>query len=75
MPCYGLWERLHLGKLPQSLSHALDGRGFHVGCADGTVWFVTADVPLSEIEKLCTIEGANKYGREKSWALSVEVKY
>src|SRR5262249_42651950 len=56
---------LRLGKLPQSLSRGLDGRGLHVGCADGSVWFVTADVPLSEVEKLCTIEGAKKYDREK----------
>jgi len=52
-------------KLADRLTAGFDGDGFHVGFADGQVWFLSADVPLSEVEKFFTIEGAQKNDREK----------
>ena len=38
--------------------------GAHVLFADGQVWFIHNDAPFDELEKLFTIEGANKHDRD-----------
>jgi hypothetical protein len=58
------WD-LSLDKIPESLVHGVDREGFHVLFADGQVWFLSADVPLEEVQKFFTIEGARKHDREQ----------
>jgi prepilin-type processing-associated H-X9-DG protein len=57
-----------LRTMPRTIN-ARDGRGisgahplgFHVGFADGSVAFVSNDVPFETLEKFFTIEGAKRY--------------
>ncbi len=51
---------LHRYRKP--VSHPL---GQHVGFADGTVWCISLDAPTSELQKLCTIEGAAEFDRQE----------
>lgn len=56
---------LHVDKVPESIMKGLDGEGVHVLFADGSVQFVSADVPLADLKKFFTIEGAKQYDREE----------
>lgn len=40
------------------------GRGFHVGFADGTVWLLHSNTPLSELRKFLTVADAKEHDRE-----------
>jgi hypothetical protein len=57
---------LSLDSLPASLTKGEAGDGFNVLFADGEVWFLSADVPLTELKNFCTIERAKKHDREQS---------
>jgi hypothetical protein len=48
-----------------SLVKGVDGDGFLVAFPNGEVWFLSADVPLENVKKFCTIEGAKKYNRDE----------
>jgi hypothetical protein len=66
---------LNIDELPESLCQGLDGDGLHVLFADGTVWFLRNDVPLAELRKFFTIDGAKRYDREQvlgSYAVRAE---
>jgi hypothetical protein len=56
---------LPLDRVPESLVRGLDGDGFHVVFADGQSWFLSADVPLEDVRKFLTIEGAKKHDRDQ----------
>jgi len=54
---------LHIEKVPNSIVRGLDGTGVLVLFADGAVWFLKADVPVADLKKFFTIEGAKRYDR------------
>ena len=56
---------LHIDDVPESITRGIDGRGVHVLFVDGEVWYLDADVPLDDLKKFFTIEGAKKYDREQ----------
>lgn len=56
---------LRVDEVPESIMKGLDGTGVHVLLADGTVWFLRAEVPLDDLKKFFTIEGAKKYDRDE----------
>ncbi len=39
------------------------GDGFHIGFADGKVWYLSNDTPFSELEKFFTIGAAKRHNR------------
>lgn len=55
---------LSIDDLPEAFCQGLDGDGLHVLFADGTVWFLRRDVPLAELRKFCTVDGARRHDRE-----------
>ena len=55
---------LDIDHVPPSLTAGPDSKGFHVAFADCTVWFLRPDVPLDDLEKLFTVEGAKQFDRE-----------
>ena len=57
---------LDIEHIPESITDGVEGRGVHVIFADGAVWFLRADVPLDELKKFFTIEGAKRYHREQA---------
>ena len=58
-------EDLSLDSIPDSLVHGPDGVGFHVLFADGQIWFLSASVPLEELQKFFTLDGAKTHDREQ----------
>lgn len=52
---------LHVDQVPDSIVRGMDGDGVHVLCADASVWFVPGDVPLDDLVKFFTIDGARRY--------------
>ena len=56
---------LPIDQVDASILQGLDGHGVLVLFADGQVWLVPPDVPLEDLEKFFTIEGAKKYNREQ----------
>jgi hypothetical protein len=56
---------LHVDQVPPSIVRGIDGAGVHVAFADGSVWFLDADVPLADLKKFFTIAGARRYDREQ----------
>lgn len=56
---------LSIGDVPQSIVEGLDGDGVGVLFADGSVFFLRADVPLADLKKFFTIDGAKKHDREQ----------
>lgn len=56
---------LSIGNVPESIVRGVDGTGFNVLFADGAVWFLKADVPLENVEKFFTIDGAERYDRDE----------
>jgi hypothetical protein len=56
---------LNIRNIPDSITQGVDGRGVLVAFADGKVWFLRADVPLDELKKFFTIEGAKRNDREQ----------
>jgi hypothetical protein len=56
---------LSLDAIPASIVRGIDGEGFQVLFADGSIWFLSASVPIEDVKKFCTIEGAKKYDREQ----------
>ncbi len=56
---------LSIDDVPESLVEGLDGYGLQVLFADGTVWFLNADVPLVDLRRFFTIDGAKEYDREE----------
>lgn len=55
---------LHIDSLPESLMKGLDGQGVLVVFADSTVQYVPKSVPLENLRKLMTIEGAKQHDRK-----------
>lgn len=55
---------LHIDHIPDNLTAGPEGDGFHVLFADGTVWFLKAEVPLDDVKKFFTLEGARQYDRD-----------
>jgi hypothetical protein len=56
---------LSIDEVDASILEGLDGHGVLVLFADGEVWFVPADVPLEDLAKFFTIEGAKEHDREQ----------
>ena len=56
---------LEIDEIPESIMAGIDGFGVLVLFADGTVRFLDRDVPLEDLEKFLTIEGAKKHDREE----------
>ncbi|MHC4177455.1 MAG: DUF1559 family PulG-like putative transporter [Planctomycetota bacterium] len=55
---------LHIDRIPESITAGPDGGGVHVLFANGEVWFLRREVPLADLKKFFTIEGAKRYDRE-----------
>lgn len=66
---------ISLEQIPSLLTQGAEGDGFHVLFADGEVWFLSPDVPVSELKNLCTIEGAKKHDREQVLGRYVVSRY
>jgi hypothetical protein len=58
-------EDLSLDSVPDSLVHGPDGDGFHVLFADGQIWFLSPSVPLEELQKFFTLDGAKAHDRDQ----------
>lgn len=56
---------LDIEHTPSSITRGVDGCGVHVVFADGAVWYLRADVPLEDLKKFFTIEGAKQWHREQ----------
>jgi hypothetical protein len=56
---------LDIGNVPQSITAGIDGDGVHVLFADGTVWYVHKAVPLDDLKKFFTVDGARRFDREQ----------
>jgi hypothetical protein len=56
---------LPIGQVPDSITQGVDGYGVHVLFADGSVWVLRPDVPLEDLKKFFTIEGAKRYDRDQ----------
>jgi prepilin-type processing-associated H-X9-DG protein len=56
---------LRVDEVPESIVKGVDGEGVHVLFADGSVWFLGADVPLEDLKKFFTIDGAKQYDRQE----------
>jgi prepilin-type processing-associated H-X9-DG protein len=50
--------------MPESLTGGVDGDGVHVLFADGSVWFLRAEVPAENLVRFFTIAGARQCDRE-----------
>ena len=57
---------LSIDQVPDSITQGVDGYGVHVLFADGWVWVLRPDVPLEDLTKFFTIEGAKRYDREQA---------
>jgi hypothetical protein len=55
---------ISIDEVPESLVRGIEGDGVTVVFADGNVWFLRADVPLADLKKFFTIDGAKKHNRE-----------
>lgn len=51
--------------VPDSITQGIDGEGVYVLFADGSVILLRPNVPLDDLRKFFTIEGAKKYDSEK----------
>jgi hypothetical protein len=56
---------LRVDNITESIVRGIDGDGVHVLFADGTVWFISADVPFNNLRKLFTTKGAAANDRER----------
>jgi hypothetical protein len=56
---------LDVRDVPQSITDGPEGDGFFVAFADGAVWFLRPQVPLEDLKKLFTIEGAKQHDRDQ----------
>jgi len=56
---------LDINAIPPSITAGLDGKGLHVGFADGNVWYLDAGVPLEHLKSFFTVEGARRLDREE----------
>jgi hypothetical protein len=56
---------LSIDNVPAALTRGLDGGGLCVLFADASTWFLRSDVPLHELRKFFTIEGAKQFSREE----------
>ena len=56
---------LHVDEVPESITAGPDGGGLWVLFADGQVWFLEPEVPLEDLRKFFTIEGAKQHDREE----------
>jgi hypothetical protein len=55
---------LDLRHLPQTIAADTSADSFHVGFADGEVWLLDAKVPVDELRKFLTLEGARQWDRQ-----------
>ena len=55
---------LDVDAIQPAIVKGLEGDGVHVLFADGSVWFLGEDVPLSDLQKFFTIEGAKQHDRD-----------
>lgn len=51
--------------IPDSIAAGITGKGVHVAFADGNVWFLRRDVPIGDIKRFFTIEGAKTHDRQE----------
>jgi hypothetical protein len=56
---------LSLDSVPESIVQGFEEEGLPLLFADGQVWFLSPEVPLDDLKKLCTIEGARQFDREE----------
>jgi hypothetical protein len=54
---------LSIDHVPPTITSGLYGKGVHVVFANGDVWFLKNDVPLENLKKFFTIDGAKKNDR------------
>jgi hypothetical protein len=54
---------LSIDHVPPTITSGVRGRGVHVVFADGALWFLKNDVPLENLKKFFTIDGAKKNDR------------
>ena len=68
VPCFDAhWAEpgdLDVDHVPESIADGPYGDGICVVFADGAVWYLSPDVPVADLKKLFTIEGAKRYVRE-----------
>jgi hypothetical protein len=57
---------LAIDQVPESITQGLDGCGVHVLFADGSVWTLSPEVPMEDLKKFFTIEGAKRYDRDET---------
>jgi hypothetical protein len=56
---------LPIDQVPESITLGVEGYGVHVLFADGAVWMLRPEVPLEDLRKFFTIEGATQYDRDE----------
>jgi hypothetical protein len=56
---------LDVTKVPEKITSGVDGEGVMVAFADGAIWHLRRDIPLADLKKFFTIEGAKEYNREQ----------
>jgi len=56
---------LPIDQVPDSITQGMEGDGVHVLFADASVWILRPDVPLEDLKKFFTIEGAKRYDRDQ----------
>jgi hypothetical protein len=66
---------LHIDEVRESVTRGFDGDGVHVLFASGEVCFLRRDVPLADLKKFFTIEGAKRYDREEVLGPYAEQKW
>jgi hypothetical protein len=52
---------LPIDQITPEIIAGIDGDGVHVLFGSADVWFLSADTPVAELKKFCTIESAKKY--------------
>jgi hypothetical protein len=55
---------LDIEHIPDSITQGVEGLGVRVIFADFVVWFLRSDVPLEDLKKFFTLEGAKSNSRE-----------
>jgi hypothetical protein len=52
-------------QVTSAITQGGDGRGVHVGFADGSVWYLDKSVPFEHVNHFLTIEGARQHDRDE----------
>jgi prepilin-type processing-associated H-X9-DG protein len=63
--CWAEPGDLHVDDVDESILAGPDGGGLNVLFADGSIWFLSSKVPLEDLKKFFTIEGAKAHDRDQ----------